>query len=144
MLWSAAISNSKELLQHLLSLGANPNDKANGGSSALDHCFWHLGWGTCDQLQNKRLLTKYDVSKTFDCIRELVEQGAVWKSDERHALNSVRQALYKCEPVVTVDFVKLLAKSKASSEETLELLLDAPRMRQHLSMLGMKLVGARR
>lgn len=144
LLSSAAISNSKEILHHLLSLGAKPNDKANGGSSALDHCFWRLGWGTYDQLQNKRLSTKYDVSKTFDCIRELVEHGAVWKPDERYALNSVRQALYKCEPAVTVDFVKLLAKNKASPEETLEQLLDAPRMRQHLSTLGMKLVGARR
>ncbi len=119
-------------------MGAKPNDKSNGGSSALDHCFWHLGWGSYDQLLNKRLSTKYDVSKTFDCIRELVEHGAAWNPDDRYALNHVRQALYKCEPVVTVDFVKLLAGNKACPENTLEQLLDAPRMRSHLSTMGMK------
>lgn len=140
LLSNGAMSNSKEAIQYLLSLGADPNDKANGGSSALDHCFWRLGWGTYDQLQSKRLSTKYEVSKTFDCIRELVEHRAVWKPKDRSELNQVRQALYKCEPAVTVDFVKLLAKNKASPEATLEQLLDAPRMRQHLSSLGMRLM----
>jgi len=65
----------------------------------------------------------------------------VWTPDDRNALNQVRQELYKCEPAVTVDFVKLLAANKACSEETLEQLLDAPRMKQHLSTLGMRLFG---
>jgi hypothetical protein len=143
LLSNAAMSNSKEAIQYLLSLGAEPNDKSNGGSSALDRCFWRLGWGTYDQLQSKRLSTKHEVSKTFDCIRELVEHRAAWKPDDGSALNQVRQALYKCEPAVTVDFVKLLAKNKASPEEVLEQLLDAPRMRQHLSPLGMRLMDGR-
>ena len=143
LLSSAAIPDSKEMIHYLLSLNAKPNDKANGGSSALDHCFWRLGFGTYDQIVNKRLSTKYEVSTTFDCMRELVEHGAVWRPDDRDALNHVRQALYKCEPKVTVHFVKLLAENKACPEETLEQLLDAPRMRQHLSTLGMKLVGGR-
>ena len=129
------------MLHHLLRLGANPNDKSNGGSSALDHCLWSLGYGTFEQLQTRRLSTKYDVSKTIDRIRELVEHGAVWKPNDRYALNQVRQALYKCEPVVTVDFVKLLARNKSCPEETLEQLLEAPRMKQHLSTLGIKLAG---
>jgi len=70
-----------------------------------------------------------------------VQHGACWKPDDQSALNSVRKALYKCEPVVTVDFVKLLARNKACSEETLEQLLDAPRMKQHLSALGMRMLG---
>jgi ankyrin repeat protein len=142
LLASAAIANSKDVIHHLLSLGAQPNTKANGGSSALDHCFWHLGFGTYDQIVNKRLSTKYEVSATFDCIRELVEHGAVWKPDDQYAINQVRQGLYKCEPVVTVNFVKLLAENKACPEETLEQLLEAPRMRQHLSTLGMRLFGS--
>ena len=130
------------MIHYLLGLGAQPNDKANGGSLALDHCFWHLGFGTYDQLLNKRPSTKYEVSATFDCMRELVEHGAVWAPDDRNALNQVRQELYKCEPAVTVDFVKLLAANKACPEETLEQLLDAPRMKQHLSTLGMRLFGS--
>ena len=141
LLASVSGADSSEMLHHLLRLGANPNDKSNGGSSALDHCLWSLGYGTFEQLQTRRLSTKYDVSKTIDRIRELVEHGAVWKPNDRYALNQVRQALYKCEPVVTVDFVKLLARNKSCPEETLEQLLEVPRMKQHLSTLGIKLTG---
>ena len=143
LLSSVSGPESKVMLHHLLHLGAKPNDKANGGSSALDHCFWSLGYGSHDQFGSKRLSTKYEVGKTFDCIRELAEHGAVWKPDDRYALNNVRKALYKCEPAVTVDVVKLLAGNKACPEETLEQLLDVPRMRQHLSALGMRLLAGR-
>ena len=142
LLARSAIPSSKEIIHYLLGLGAQPNDKTNGGSSALDHCFWRLGFGTYDQIVNKKLATKYEVTTTFECIRELVEHGAVWTPDDRNALNQVRQELYKCEPAVTVDFVKLLAANKACPEETLEQLLDAPRMKQHLSTLGMRLFGS--
>jgi ankyrin repeat protein len=144
LLSSAAFATSKEAIDYLLARGAPPNDKRNGGSSALDRCFWHLGFGTFDSFFKKRLSTKGDVSKVFDCMRLLVEHGALWRPEDRSTLNSVRQALYKCEPVVTVDCVKLLAGNKAAPEETLERLLDAPRMRQHLSALGMRLFASPR
>lgn len=132
-------ANSAEIANYLITLGARPNNKPNGGSLALDRIFWHLGFGSYDSFFKKRLSTRSEVSKTLDCIRELVERGALWEPDDRRALNDVRKALYKCEPEVTVDLVKLLARNKACPEETLEQLLDAPRMKQHLSTLGMKL-----
>ena len=141
---AAAAPKSKAIMQYLLTLGAKPNDKPNGGSSALDHCFWRLGWGSYDQLHQKRLSTKYEVGETLECIRELVEHGAVWKPDDRYAMNRARQALYQCEPVVTVELVKVLAANKVCPEETLEELLGAPRMRQHLSTLGVNVARGRR
>lgn len=141
LLSSAALATSKEIAEYLVSIGAKPNDKPNGGSSALDRCIWHLGFGSYDSFFNKRLSTKYDVSGKFDSIRALVERGALWTPDDQTDLNSVRKALYKCEPAVIVDLVKLLARNKACSEETLERLLDAPRMREHLSALGMRLIA---
>ena len=140
---AAAMPKSKAILQYLLTLGAKPNDKTNGGSSALEHCFWRLGRGSHDQLQQKRLSTKYDVAEILNCIRDLVEHGAVWKPDDRYEMNWARQALYECEPAVTVDVVKLLAANKACAEETLEELLGAPRMRQHLSTLGINVARGR-
>jgi len=142
LLSSAAIATSKELIEYLLGLGANPNDRENGGSSALNHCFWHLGFANVHAWLEKRAMTKYDVRETFECITVLVTRGALWKPETRNGLNSLRQTLYKCEPAVTVDLVKLLARNKAAQEETLEQLLDAPRMKQHLSTLGMKLFGS--
>jgi hypothetical protein len=47
--------------------------------------------------------------------------------------------LLKCEPDVTVALMKLLAKHKAAPAEMLEKLLDTPRMRGHLSRVGMRL-----
>jgi ankyrin repeat protein len=140
-LLSSAALTSKETIEYLLSLGAKTNDKPNAGSSALNRCLWRLGWGSHDSFFNKRLSTKYDVSGTFECIRVLVEHGARWNPEDKTELNSVRKALYQCEPAVVVDLMKLLARNKACAEETLEQLLDAPRMREHLSSLGMRLIG---
>jgi ankyrin repeat protein len=140
-LLSSAALTSKETIEYLLSIGAKTNDKPNGGSSALDRCLWRLGWGNHDSFFNKRLSTKYDLSGTSECIRVLVEHGARWNPEGKAELNSVRKALYQCEPVVVVDLMKLLARNKACPEETLEQLLDAPRMREHLSSLGMRLIG---
>lgn len=137
----ASASNSRELINYLLAFGANPNDKPNGGSSALDRLFWHLGFARFDIYAKNRIATRFDVRDTFECIRELVEHGALWRPDDRRELNWVRQMLYKCEPQVSVDLVKLLARNKASNEETLEQLLNAPRMRQHLSTLGMNMTA---
>jgi len=141
-LLSSAALTSKETIEYLLSLGAKTNDKANGGSSALDRCLWRLGWGSHDSFFNKRLSSKYDVSGAFECIRLLIERGAHWAPEDKTEVNSVRKALYQCEPAVVVDLIKLLARNKACPEETLEQLLDAPRMREHLSALGMRLIGS--
>jgi hypothetical protein len=139
LLSCAALATSKEIIQHLLQMGADPNDKANGGSSALDRCLWHLGLEDFEAIRSKRLVSKYAVRGTLERIQDLLSHGARWRPDDRSQLNSVRQTLYKCEPVVTVELVKLFARHKACPEETLEQLLDIPRMREHLSRLGMNL-----
>jgi hypothetical protein len=139
LLHSAALSTSKEVIQHLLRLGANPNNKANGGSSALDRCLWHFGFGRFDPYGNKRLVSKYEARETLDCIQALVEKGALWRVEDRREMISLRQTLCKCDPAITVELVKLFARHKASAEDALEKLLDAPRMREHLSQLGMKM-----
>jgi ankyrin repeat protein len=140
LLLEAVFAPSTEVMTYLFTLGAEPNAKANGGSAALDRAVWRLGFGTYESLVNKRPLTRYELSKAFESVRILVEHGARWQPDEPKDLNSVRQILYKCEPVVTVDLVKILAGHKACGEDILEQLLDAPRMRQHLSSLGMRLL----
>ena len=139
LLHCAALPASDELIRYLLKMGAKPNDKANGGSSALDRCLWNLGFKDFDAIINKRPASRYALHGTFDCIQTLVERGALWRPDSRAELNSLRQILFKCEPEVTVEVVKLLARFKACPEETLDHFLDTPRMRSHLSKLGMKL-----
>jgi hypothetical protein len=44
LLGCAAVSARNNAIRYLLEIGANPNDKSNGGSSALDTCLWHLNF----------------------------------------------------------------------------------------------------
>jgi len=140
LLQSAALSDSKELIDYLLHLGAQPNDKPNGGSSALDRCLWHLPWEDRNTFTSKQLASKYALAGGFARIERLLEAGAQWRpSDPDDGMKNVRQMLCKCEPAVTVTIIKLFAKYKAAPENLLEELLDTPRMRGHLSTIGMKL-----
>lgn len=140
LLEAAALSDSKELIDYLLHLGAKPNGKPNGGSSALDRCLWHLPWEDRNTFISKQLASRYALAGGLSRIERLLEAGAQWRpSDPDAGIKSVRQMLCKCEPAVTVAIMKLFAKYKAAPEELLEELLDTPRMRGHLSTIGMKL-----
>lgn len=139
LLHAAALSDSKELIDYLLQLGAKPNDKPNGGSSALDRCLWHLPWEDRNTFLSKQLASKYALHGGFARIERLLEAGAQWRPSETDGMKSVRQMLCRCEPAVTVALMKLFAKYRAAPEELLEDLLDTPRMRGHLSSIGMKL-----
>ena len=139
LLQAAALSDSKELIDYLLRLGAQPNDKPNGGSSALDRCLWHLPWEDRNTFVAKQLASKYALAGGFARIERLLQAGAQWRPSESDGMKSVRQMLCKCEPAVTVALMKLFAKYRAAPEELLEELLDTPRMRGHLSTIGMKL-----
>jgi ankyrin repeat protein len=139
LLQAAALADSRELIDYLLHLGAQPNDKPNGGSSALDRCLWHLPWEDRNTFTSKQLASKYALSGGFARIERLLGAGAQWRPSEPDGMKSVRQMLCKCEPAVTVTLMKMFAKYKAAPEELLEELLDTPRMRGHLSTIGMKL-----
>jgi len=150
LLASAATFAHTDVISYLLRLGANPNDKPNGGSSALDACIRHLGWENFDRILYGRhqQTPSYKVSKTREAIRLLVEHRAVWEPGD--SLNDVRRTLYGIDPEVTVELVGLLLKHRACDDVTLHDLLRTPRMRQHmktsvqrLSRLGLTLDGRR-
>lgn len=139
LLSCALFSKGDDLLGYLLHLGAKPNNKPNGGSAALDSCFWHLGFEGSNFFDRRKQIQKYQAHRTLEALRVLVAHGARWRPDDKYQMNSVRRSLYRCEPVVTVEVVKTLAQQQAASLETLEELLAPPRMRLHLSTLGINL-----
>ena len=104
LLEKAAFFARRETMAYLLSLGANPNNKPNGGSGALDACIRHLGWEDIGRVLHclgaNYQTPSYTVSRTRDAIRLLVEHGAIWKPDAS-SLNDARRILYKIEPQVT-------------------------------------------
>lgn len=133
LLHCAAVSGRKDALRYFLEIGAKANDRANGGSSALNTCLWHLSFGSYNLYGGKRLRSKYDVSNAMECIEELLAQGAVWNPDEQGDLNSLRRTLCECEPAVTIELLHLFRKSNACPAERVHKLLGTPRMREHLA-----------
>lgn len=123
----------KEIVKYIFELGANPNDKANGGSTGLDNCLGYFRFADMDAILHgyKRLTPKYVVCQTLDCIRELIEHGAIWKPDGNTEMNRVRRALYEMEPDVTLELLKMFVGHQSCLQETMNELLN-PRMKEHL------------
>jgi hypothetical protein len=153
MLERAAFSAHRDVLEYLLDLGANPNDRPDGGSSALEACIRHLGWEDFDRVRYgyraNYQTPAHKVSKGRDGIKLLLQHGAMWKP-EHSTLNDTRRILYRIEPDVTVELIGLLLKN-ADGESGVRELLRVPRMRQHvascdhqLARLGLTVDGRRR
>jgi hypothetical protein len=152
MLEGAAFAARRDVLAYLLDLGANPNDRPDGGSSALESCIRHLGWEDLDRVRYGYGPTyqspAHKVSGGRQAIKLLLQHGATWRP-EPATLNDIRRILYKLEPEVTVELVGQLLKT-ANGESGVRELLRVPRMRQHLAScashltrLGLTLEGQR-
>lgn len=136
LLHSAAVSGRKDAIHYLLEIGAKPNDRPNGGSSALESCLWRLNWGRFNGYGEKKLASRYDASAALECIAELLAHGAVWNPGEPHNVTSLRRTLCECEPAVTVALLQLFRKYNACPAERVHKLLGTPRIREHLSPEG--------
>jgi len=123
-----------------LGLGAQPNDKANGGSSALDRCLGHLAHEDFDAVLYKRPVSRWKVQTTMDSLKVLVNHGALWKPDSPREMDYLRRDLYRAEPEIALDLLELFVKTKCCSEETLHELLRTPRIKHHLKPLEKKLI----
>lgn len=131
LLRRAAIWCRRETLAYLLEIAANPNDKPNGGSSVLDIVlrqlsFAHLMYGS------KRLKSRYDVARQFECVGELLGRGAIWNLSDGSEMNALRRTLLECEPDVTIELLQLFRKHNACPAERVHKLLATPRMKEHL------------
>ena len=133
LLHCAAVSGRTEAIRYLLEIGANPNDKPNGGSSALDTCLWHLNFSSPLLYYSKSLRSKYEVSKGLDSAREVAAHGAIWNPNDQSAFNDLRRALYGCEPEVTVELLKIFRTHSTCPQARLKELLCKPRMKEHLA-----------
>ena len=147
LLHCAAVSGQRDALRCLLEIGSNPNDKENGGSSALDTALWRLD--TFDPHRSGLPRSRYAVYKEMECIGELLAHGALWKPDRSH-LNWLRKTLLESQPEVTIELLQLFRKHNACPAEIVHKLLGTPRMKEHLasqswqlSRLGLTLVSKR-
>ena len=135
---SALINRNADSLDYLLGLGGDLNNKPNGGSTAMDRCLGHIRLNTIDPFRGKTPILRHEITRMMEVIKKLAAAGARWRPDEDHMVY-VRKELYRCEPRVTVEIVKVLADKNAATKETLEELLSVPKMRMHLASLGINL-----
>jgi Ankyrin repeats (many copies) len=133
LLHCAAVSGRVDALRYLLEIGAEPNDKPNGGSSALETCLWRLNFGSSFPYYRKSLRSKYEVSKGLDSAREVTAHGAIWNPNDQRAFNDLRRALYGCEPDVTIELLQIFKKHNVCPQDRLKELLCKPRMKEHLA-----------
>lgn len=129
----AAIGSHKDAMQFLLDRGANPNDKQNAGSSALDMCLWHMNIDASYGWDGTGLVSRFKFSRSLDGVRFLAERGALWRPDDRTQVNGLRRTLLKCEPEVTIDLLKTLIAHESCSRDTLRELLYCRSMAEHIS-----------
>jgi Ankyrin repeats (3 copies) len=138
LLTNAARRGHADVVQYLLGLGAKPNDKPNGGSTALDDCLESFRYGTfrlrfyhTDYGRSSKA-SKYDVSDRRATVQLLLELGALWRPDDARQLAGARRGLYECEPDVTLELVERLMKYTACTQDTIHELLLTPAMKKHL------------
>jgi hypothetical protein len=117
LLHCVAVSGHSDAIKYLLEIGAIPNDKPNGGSSALDTCLWHLNFSYSSLYYRKSLRSKYEVSKGLDSVREVTAHGAIWNPSDQRAFNDLRKALYGCEPEVTIELLQIFKKHNACPQD---------------------------
>ena len=139
----AAGLSQKEIIKYLLELGAQPNDKANGASTAMDRCLLHLPHESIDALIHRRQVSSWEVRRSMESLSELAKHGAIWQPDDSRKMDYIRRGLYQVNPEVTVDLLELFVKIKCCSAETIQLLLRTARIRQHLKPFGQRLLRLR-
>lgn len=141
MLERAAERANAGALEHLLALGANPNDKPDGGSSALDACLRILGWEELERVEHGDFAVYEESpqkpSSGRSAIRVLLRHGAVWTPDAS-TLDATRRILYKLAPDLLVELLGQL-RARESGEAALHELLRVRQLRQHLAFCERRL-----
>ena len=141
MLERAASRANSDTLEYLLALGANPNDKPLGGSSALDACLRILGWEELERVEHGDFAVYEESlqkpSSGRRAIRVLLRHGAVWTPDVS-TLDATRRILYKLAPDLLVELLGQL-RARESGEAALRELLRVRQLRQHLAFCERRL-----
>ena len=131
LLREASTFAKRDVIAYLLSLGANPNDKPNGGSSALDGCLRSLQWEDSYHFHSDKVIPASNLTKSRAVIGLLLERGALWRPDAR-TIADVRKALYHIDPQVITEITDGLRDHHACDDGVLHELLRTPKMQELL------------
>jgi|GEM_PF-676800 len=118
LLRAASYSPKPEITRWLLRQGANPNDKDNGGSTALDRMMQAVDrpdtysfWGS------RRKLGPEQNTKAFATFKALTESGALWRPDDDN-IKRARRALLQLTPEGAMQYLRNLKNQTVCDQAT--------------------------
>lgn len=131
LLENAAVFGHTSTINFLLERGADPIDRPDGSSSALSACLLHLGWCPSGHYGSQK--SRWAVEGSFGCLKSMIEHGARWAPVDQSEINQVRRALCQCEPIVTVEIIRLFTAGAACPFELVRELVRTPTMKHRLA-----------
>ncbi len=129
---AASFVTTPETVSYLVKLGADVNDKAGGGSSALSKCLQYFGWADSIWLHGAPVITASRLGKSLDALQSLLKAGARWLP-ENGDIARVRRTFYRIDAQLTCQVVDLLRLHRACDEEVLREFLRTPKMQAMLA-----------
>jgi len=134
--YHACKGNGFEIVGRLLADGMDPNDQEDGGCSLILSFLASLKWTaeSYDRYLGRRP-SGYDSVLTRDQMKAIhlfAKHGARWVPKSDQEFQHARRSLLGMTPDYAVDFVWIMAKYKACSQEAITSLLRTPAMTSHI------------
>jgi hypothetical protein len=133
---AAALITTPETIAYLVSLGADVNDKSDGGSTVLETCLRNFGWREsvweASYPYRHSIVPASRLGKSLDALRFLLDKGARWTPDDR-AIGDTRRALYRVDAEGAASVVELLRTHNACDDNTITSLIRTEKMRNLLA-----------
>ena len=144
---AASLITTPETIAYLVSLGADVNDKPDGGSTVLETCLRNFGWREsvweASYPYRHSIVPASRLGKSLDALRFLLEKGARWTPDDR-VITDTRRALYRVDGEGIAAVVKLLRTHHACDDHILTALVRTEKMRNMLADAERRRVSAER
>lgn len=133
---AASIMTTPETVAYLVKLGANMNDKADGGSTVLNACLRNFGWrervwDAPYGMYRDRTVPVSRLGQSLTALQFLLKGGARWTPDER-SIGEARRSLYRIDGEGVATLIDHLRTHGACSDAVLRELLKTPKMRAML------------
>ncbi|MCO6043304.1 ankyrin repeat domain-containing protein [Aeoliella sp. ICT_H6.2] len=131
------------IIERLLKQGLDPNDRVNGGCSAIQTFLTHVDWSA-----RFRYYRWEEKSNGFDTaegrehlrlIHLLARHGGRWVPEESGEINAARRALVTMTPDYTLEFVWIMGKYKACSKQVITSLVHTPKIKRHTAKCSERL-----
>ena len=144
---AASLITTPETIAYLVSLGADVNDKFDGGSTVLETCLRNFGWREsvweASYPYRHSIVPAARLGKSLDALRFLMEKGARWTPDDR-AIGDTRRALYRVDAEGVASVVELLRTHNACDDNTITSLIRTEKMRNLLAEAGRRRANVER